>query len=222
MKTILNRPRLAGAIARLAVYGRASATTAILGALALSASVAQATVVTGNFNNAGYSMYNFSLASTETMTFKLVPSGPGGVFDPMLSLFDGAGNFMLAVDDEMNAGLVLINFSPTMTQTLGPGNYTMLIGSSSEGIATAIGLGASAVPGFTDGVNFGTFFAGGNGTLADHLYYLDNALIPPPVGTWAMDVSTGEVRNNVPEPGSLALMGLAFAGLVARRRQARG
>ncbi|VXB62138.1 PEP-CTERM sorting domain-containing protein [Massilia sp. 9I] len=35
---------------------------------------------------------------------------------------------------------------------------------------------------------------------------------------WTVDIS-GDVQGNVPEPGSLALLGLGFAGLAARRRR---
>jgi hypothetical protein len=193
----------------------------VTGAATLCALAAQATTVSGTVNSDGYYLYNFNVASAETMTFKLVPGTPGTLFDPMLSLFDGAGKFMLAVDDQMDASQTIINFSPTMTQTLGAGNYTMLISSTSQAIAIAIDQGATAVPGFTDGVNFGTFYAGGNGTLGNTLYYLDNALITPPGGIWTMEITSASDVNSVPEPASLALMGLALAGLMASRRTTR-
>lgn len=134
--------------------------------------------------------------------------GPGGQKIIFMSDVGGAtpvSNITLTLDDE--AGL-LLPVTPLSTGTFRPNN----VGNGDTFPAPAPAGPYGALLSDFDGTN-------PNGTWS--LYVLDDFAID--IGTiangWSLDISTAAA---VPEPGSLMLLSLGFAGLAARRFKKQG
>lgn len=181
---------------------------AVAAALTL-ASGAQAVAVSGNFGTNGYDTFNFTVGAPSTVDM-VYTSGYG---DPTFSLFNSAGAHIITNDD--SNGLY-----SHLTQNLNTGVYTMLVSfcCSSANYASTTGAPFSG----TDGFNSGSYWVGGTGTLTGMQTYI-TANIGPQVGRqpYALTISNVTLGgNNVPEPTSLALVGLALVGLQFARKRA--
>lgn len=174
------------------------------------ASGAQAVAVSGNFGANGYDTFNFTVGAPATVDM-VYTSGYG---DPTFSLFDSIGAHLITNDDS-NFGLY-----SHLTQNLAAGVYTMLVSycCTSASYASINGAPFSG----TDGFNSGSYWVGGTGTLTGMQNYIaangGSRFANQPYALTISNVTLG--GNNVPEPTSLALAGLALVGLQLARKRA--
>ena len=176
---------------------------------ALSMAGAHAAAVSGNFGANGYDTFNFTVSAPATVDM-VYTSGYG---DPTFSLFDIAGAHIITNDD--SNGLY-----SHLTQNLNTGVYTMLVSFCCSSASYA--GGNSAPYNNTDGFNGGSYWVGGTGTLTGMQSYI-TANYGAQVGRqpYALTISNVTLGgNNVPEPASLALAGLALVGLTLARKRA--
>ena len=182
---------------------------AVAAAAALSmAGGAQAVAVSGNFGINGYDNIGFSVGAPSTVDMVFT----GGLNDATFSLFDAAGAHIVTNDD--SNGL-----NPHITLNLGSGFYTLMVSFCCESEMHANQQGAPYV--FTDGFNSGDYLFGGSATLTSMENFI-TANSGPQVGRqpYALTISNVALGNNVPEPTSLALAGLALVGLQLARKRA--
>jgi len=168
---------------------------------------------------------NFTVDTERDVTF-FTSSWDEGGFDPILTLWDGAGDFIIRWDDSAkDSGSALSNgvsysygFSDVYyVRTLAAGSYSATItqwDNDANGPNLADGFYYDTEPHFT--------FVMGFGDQPD--FNGATAAVDPRTGDLAfhiVNVSTAGENgvNPVPVPGSLLLFGSALAGLVGVKRR---
>ncbi len=156
---------------------------------------------------------------------------PAGGFDPMLALFDSSGNLVNQNEDaaavSLNAcGAGVVNadngdpYDACFDEVLAAGMYQVAI-MQSDNFAIGPTLGA----GF-DKTGNQTYTSNPLRCSPPGLFCAKSLLSDPNrTGAWAFDilgVESQDIVNNVPEPTSLAILGLGLAGLSVMRRRKRG
>ena len=171
---------------------------------------AQAVAVSGNFGINGYDTFTFTVGAPATVDMVYT----SGYHDPTFSLFNSAGEHIISNDDSD------LGFYSHLTQNLNTGVYTMLVSFCCSSFQYASTTGAAFSS--SDGFNIGSYRVGGTGTLTGmESFIIGNA--GPQVGRqpYALTISNVTLGgNNVPEPTSLALAGLALVGLQLARKRA--
>jgi hypothetical protein len=171
------------------------------------AATSGATTISGTFNQNGYDVVNINVATGATIDLAY----SGGYGDPMLSLFAADGSHIITNDDSNS-------LYSHITQTLASGNYSVVI--------TYCCNMVNALPGSTfsssDGFNSGSYWLGGTGTLAGMQAYMADYDFAAGAG-YQFELTNAVVGSgDVPEPTSVALVGVAMAALgLSRRRQKR-
>jgi hypothetical protein len=204
--------------------------TVLLTAFVLAAGVAdlaQATDLsfTGNFvYDNDVQKFSFNLVGDSSVTLRSWSYAGGvnaagqtiaaGGFDPILSLFDGAGN-LIAEQDDGDPGSVAVDpktregFDVNLATTLVAGAYTVSIQEYDNFSRGSLGLGY-----YHDGDvnrNFANGFVDITGSQRTSGWAFD---------ILGADTATQEPPSSaVPEPASLALVGLGSVAMMLRRRR---
>jgi len=165
-------------------------------------------------------LLDFSVDSESSITIfssSWVTSADGYGFDPILAIWDSAGNLVNQQDDGHNIGTTLSNgvsyshgnWDSYFNVLLAAGDYTASIAQYNNfaaGSNLADGFIHDANPNFTAGFGPADQFNGVDGTVR--------------TGYWEfhiLDVATAS-QQNVPEPGIAVLLGLGLIGMGFRRR----
>lgn len=173
------------------------------------AGITNAATITGTFNANSYQTIDLNVATAATVDFQYL----SGYYDPIFMLFNGAGDHLISNDD------TALGVFSHLTQNLSIGNYTLLVSYCCQGI------NALNNPTFlsTDGFNSGSYYVG-TGTLSGIKANLDNhGFTDLPGSAFSLSVTNAAQGfapvGNVPEPHTVALLGLGLLGFVASRRK---
>ena len=191
-------------------------------ALLVSATMAHAALTfSGNFlRDDDVRLFAFNNLATGLVTIETFgyaggtdPNGnviPAGGFDPIVSLFDRVTGALITLDDDgasRTDPATGFAFDSFLTLTLGPGMYFVALSEFDN-----FPLGPNFSDGFleTGNATFTAAFGCSNGIFCD--IGGNNR-----TGNFDLAISGPQV---VPEPGGLALIGLALPSLLALRRRA--
>jgi hypothetical protein len=190
----------------------ALALTVILGTPETNATVFS---YSGNFTqDDNVRLFNFTLLNNATVTIGTSSYAAGG-FDPTLTLFDSLGVFI-----DQNQDISFNNFDSFMSDTLLPGSYIVAL-TQYDNFPVADDTNNKLLSdGFTQAGNgnfTGPEFSDGPGSFIN----IDGL---QRTSQWDLAIEVVDAANNpaaVPEPSTLLLLAIGFAGLCALRRSAR-
>jgi len=168
-------------------------------------------------------LISLPLSSVSDVTIRTYAYGGGiqgdgttidhGGFDPIVDLFDAAGNFIAEADDEGTPGTANADpdtheaFDAVLNMTLGAGSYTVALvqyDNSANGKTLAEGFLRSGNPTFTGA------YGCSNGIFCDWGHHNRT-------GAWALDILVSEV----PEPSACLLLVVGLGALFAAPRLIR-
>jgi hypothetical protein len=205
-----------------------------IGALCLIAGSLATSAQAADFDFAGtftydndISLLNFSVGQTSTITIfssSWIAGDSGLGFDPILAIWDNAGNYLYEQDDGGNVGSTLSNgvlyqhgtWDSYFSVSVGAGNYTASIAQYSNfrnGGNLSNGFTHDGNPNFTYDAGWGPqpyfngVWSGNDGRTGDWEFHI-------------LDVDSASV---VPEPATVTLLGICIVGLggygfIRRRR----